>query len=67
MYIKIILLIFNSLDLTRYSDDVEQNKFQDDKIAVLEFELRKAKETINHLRNTLTLATGKKIYFIYFK
>ena len=48
---------FDSLDLTRYSDDVEQNKFQDDKIAVLEFELRKAKETINQLRNTLTLAT----------
>ena len=53
---------FDSLDLTRYSDDVEQNKFQDDKIAVLEFELRKAKETINQLRNTLTLATGKSIY-----
>lgn len=49
---------FDSLDLTRYSDDVEQTKFQDDKIAVLEFELRKAKETINQLRNTLTLATG---------
>jgi hypothetical protein len=54
---------FDSLDLTRYSDDVEQNKFQDDKIAVLEFELRKAKETINQLRNTLTLATGKKINY----
>lgn len=49
---------FDSLDLTRYSDDADQNKFQDDKIAVLEFELRKAKETINQLRNTLTLATG---------
>ncbi|CAF0796504.1 unnamed protein product [Brachionus calyciflorus] len=48
---------FDSLDLTRYSDDVDQNKFQDDKIAVLEFELRKAKETINQLRATLTLAT----------
>jgi len=53
---------FDSLDLTRYSDDADQNKFQDDKIAVLEFELRKAKETINQLRNTLTLATG---YFTY--
>ena len=50
---------FDSLDLTRYSDDVEQTKVQDDKIAVLEFELRKAKETINQLRNTLTIATGK--------
>jgi hypothetical protein len=50
---------FDSLDLTRYSDDVDQsNKFQEDKIAVLEFELRKAKETINQLRNTLTIATG---------
>lgn len=49
---------FDSLDLTRYSDDADQNKFQDDKIAVLEFELRKAKETINQLRNTLTMATG---------
>ena len=48
---------FDSLDLTRYSDDVGENKF-DDKIAVLEFELRKAKETIKELRNTLTLATG---------
>lgn len=48
---------FDSLDLTRYSDDVVENK-QDDRIAVLEFELRKAKETINQLRNTLTLATG---------
>lgn len=50
---------FDSLDLTRYSDDIDQNKFQDDRIAVLEFELRKAKETISQLRNTLTLATGK--------
>jgi hypothetical protein len=49
---------FDSLDLTRYSDDVDQGKFQDDKICVLEFELRKAKETITQLRNTLTLATG---------
>ena len=49
---------FDSLDLTRYSDDVGENKVNDDKIAVLEFELRKARETINQLRNTLTLATG---------
>jgi hypothetical protein len=48
---------FDSLDLTRYSDDADQSK--EDRIAVLEFELRKAKETINQLRNTLTIATGK--------
>lgn len=54
---------FDSLDLTRYSDDADQNKLQDDKIAVLEFELRKAKETINQLRNTLTLATGYYSFF----
>ena len=51
---------FDSVDdLTRYSDDADLNKCNDDKICVLEFELRKAKETINQLRNTLTLATGK--------
>ncbi|RNA19956.1 lisH domain and HEAT repeat-containing KIAA1468-like protein, partial [Brachionus plicatilis] len=48
---------FDSLDLTRYSDDNDQNKYSDDKIAVLEFELRKAKETISQLRATLTIAT----------
>jgi len=57
---------FDSLDLTRYSDDVGENRF-DDKIAVLEFELRKAKETINQLRNTLTLATGNSILRIHVK
>ena len=54
---------FDSLDLTRYSDDVDQNKYDQDNIAVLEFELRKAKETINQLRNTLTIATGFIICF----
>lgn len=58
---------FDSLDLTRYSDDADQNKVQDDKIAVLEFELRKAKETINQLRNTLTLATGYNFIYIISK
>jgi hypothetical protein len=47
---------FDSLDLTRYSDDNDQSK--EDKIAVLEFELRKARETIHQLRNTLTMTTG---------
>lgn len=49
---------FDSLDLTRYSDDPDQQNKQEDKIAVLEFELRKANRTINHLRNTLTVATA---------
>lgn len=31
----------------------------DERIAVLEFELRKAKETISALRTNLTVATGK--------
>lgn len=45
----------DSLDLTRFSED---GAGPDDKVAVLEFELRKAKETINALRNNLTVATG---------
>lgn len=46
----------DSLDMTRYSEDGE--KVMDDKVAVLEFELRKAKETISALRTNLTVATG---------
>lgn len=49
-------ITLDSLDLTRYSEDGERGI--DEKIAVLEFELRKAKETINALRNNLTVATG---------
>ncbi|XP_065212820.1 RAB11-binding protein RELCH homolog [Planococcus citri] len=45
----------DSLDMTRYSEDGE--KVVDDRVAVLEFELRKAKETINALRTNLTVAT----------
>ncbi|KAK7603248.1 hypothetical protein V9T40_003247 [Parthenolecanium corni] len=45
----------DSLDMTRFSEDGE--KIFDDKVAVLEFELRKAKETINALRTNLTVAT----------
>jgi hypothetical protein len=46
---------FDSLDLTRYSDDTcDLNNKTEDKITLLEFELRKAKETINQLRYTLT-------------
>ncbi|CAH2002758.1 unnamed protein product [Acanthoscelides obtectus] len=44
----------DSLDLTRYSED---GGGTDERVAVLEFELRKAKDTINALRNNLTVAT----------
>ncbi|GIY95221.1 RAB11-binding protein RELCH homolog [Caerostris extrusa] len=46
---------FDSLDFTRYSDDGERQV--EERIAVLEFELRKAKETIKALRTNLTVAT----------
>ncbi|XP_063235480.1 RAB11-binding protein RELCH homolog [Bacillus rossius redtenbacheri] len=45
----------DSLDLTRYSEDGERGI--DERVAVLEFELRKAKETISALRAHLTVAT----------
>ncbi|XP_075226057.1 RAB11-binding protein RELCH homolog [Lycorma delicatula] len=45
----------DSLDLTRFSEDGERGV--DERVAVLEFELRKAKETINALRAQLTVAT----------
>ncbi|KAG7236980.1 hypothetical protein INR49_032911 [Caranx melampygus] len=44
----------DSLDFARYSDD--GNRESDDRVAVLEFELRKAKETIQALRANLTQA-----------
>lgn len=43
---------FDSLDFARYSDDGE--KQVDERVAVLEFELRKAKDTIKSLRANLT-------------
>ncbi|GFO28822.1 lish domain and heat repeat-containing protein kiaa1468 [Plakobranchus ocellatus] len=43
---------FDSLDFARYSDDGERQV--DERVAVLEFELRKAQETIKSLRATLT-------------
>ncbi|ELT88848.1 hypothetical protein CAPTEDRAFT_190660 [Capitella teleta] len=43
---------FDSLDFARYSDDGENR--ESDKVAVLEFELRKAQDTIRSLRATLT-------------
>lgn len=51
------LSTFDSIELGRYSDDLD--KEHDDKVAVLEFELRKAYETIKSLRGSLTEATGK--------
>uniref|UniRef100_A0A4W5PU86 RAB11 binding and LisH domain, coiled-coil and HEAT repeat containing n=1 Tax=Hucho hucho TaxID=62062 RepID=A0A4W5PU86_9TELE len=44
----------DSLDFARYSDD--GNRESDERVAVLEFELRKAKETIQALRTNLTQA-----------
>uniref|UniRef100_A0A3B3RZK2 RAB11 binding and LisH domain, coiled-coil and HEAT repeat containing n=1 Tax=Paramormyrops kingsleyae TaxID=1676925 RepID=A0A3B3RZK2_9TELE len=46
----------DSLDFARYSDD--GNRESDERVAVLEFELRKAKETIQALRANLTQAAG---------
>ncbi|KAL3860033.1 hypothetical protein ACJMK2_010206, partial [Sinanodonta woodiana] len=43
---------FDSLDFARYSDDGERQV--DERVAVLEFELRKAQDTIKSLRATLT-------------
>ncbi|XP_055891966.1 RAB11-binding protein RELCH homolog isoform X3 [Biomphalaria glabrata] len=43
---------FDSLDFARYSDDGERQV--DERVAVLEFELRKAQETIKSLRASLT-------------
>ncbi|XP_049808480.1 RAB11-binding protein RELCH homolog [Schistocerca nitens] len=45
----------DSLDIGRYSEDGERGV--DERVAVLEFELRKAKETISALRANLTVAT----------
>lgn len=53
----------DSLDLTRYSEDGERST--DDRVAVLEFELRKAKDTINALRANLTEAAGNKILLAF--
>ncbi|XP_030624281.1 RAB11-binding protein RELCH homolog isoform X1 [Chanos chanos] len=44
----------DSLDFARYSDD--GNRESDERVAVLEFELRKAKDTIQALRANLTQA-----------
>ena len=44
-------------DLTRNSEDSHWTNHQDDRVAVLEFELRKARETIYNLREELTQQT----------
>ncbi|XP_036376719.1 RAB11-binding protein RELCH homolog isoform X1 [Megalops cyprinoides] len=49
----------DSLDFARYSDD--GNRESDEKVAVLEFELRKAKETIQALRANLTQAAESEV------
>ena len=45
----------DSIDMTRYSED---GGGLDEKVAVLEFELRKARENISALRANLTVVTG---------
>ena len=50
------LSTFDSIELGRYSDDGERDA--EDRVAVLEFELRKAYDTIKSLRGSLTEATG---------
>uniref|UniRef100_H2YBC3 Uncharacterized protein n=1 Tax=Ciona savignyi TaxID=51511 RepID=H2YBC3_CIOSA len=50
---------FDSLDLARFSDDGAQ--IVDEKVAVLEFELRKAKDTIKSLRANLTQTAGERL------
>uniref|UniRef100_A0A3B3ZV56 Uncharacterized protein n=1 Tax=Periophthalmus magnuspinnatus TaxID=409849 RepID=A0A3B3ZV56_9GOBI len=49
----------DSLDFARYSDD--GNRESDERVAVLEFELRKAKETIQALRANLTQAAESEV------
>ena len=53
------LSTFDSIEMGRYSDDLD--KENDDKVAVLEFELRKAYDTIKSLRGSLTEATGMSV------
>lgn len=45
----------DSLDMTRYSED---GAGIDERVAILEFELRKARENISALRANLTVVTG---------
>lgn len=54
---------FDSLDLARYSDDGHAQN--EDKCTVLEFELRKAKETIKALRASFTEKAGEFIGYLF--
>lgn len=47
--------------MTRYSEDGD--KTVNERVAVLEFELRKAKDTINALRTNLTVAAVGNCFF----
>lgn len=48
---------FDSMEFSRFSDDMDREN--EDRVAVLEFELRKAFEMIKSLRGSLTKATGE--------
>jgi len=50
--------------MTRYSEDGD--KTVNERVAILEFELRKAKDTINALRTNLTVAAVGNIV-LYFE
>uniref|UniRef100_A0A3Q1GKQ6 LisH domain and HEAT repeat-containing protein KIAA1468 n=1 Tax=Acanthochromis polyacanthus TaxID=80966 RepID=A0A3Q1GKQ6_9TELE len=54
-----LISTLDSLDFARYSDD--GNRESDERVAVLEFELRKAKETIQALRANLTQAAESEV------
>jgi len=47
---------FDSIDFARYSDDGD--RAESDRVAILEFELRNAQDTIRQLRTTLTKAAA---------
>lgn len=50
---------FDSVDLARYSDDGD--RVENDRVAVLEFELRNAQDTIRLLRTTITKAAAAEL------
>lgn len=51
--------------MTRYSEDGD--KTVNERVAVLEFELRKAKDTINALRTNLTVAAVGNCFSLLYK
>lgn len=52
----------DSLDISRYSED---GGGSDERVAVLEFELRKARENISALRANLTVVTESEVCILY--